>query len=428
MTIQRKSLVCKRKLPTATAFENRMQIFGPKNERPDFNDRSMIIIEDGVPKRVVRHSQYAEEIVLEHTDDFLGSIQVLRIELTQAHRDLLETIFTYWEHNGGYHEGREVSYEFTRAQLLKRLGKTDCVQNYQWLELMFQDLRDVVLRAMVVNQRTKDKRRTLWADFGILNSYEYVTTDFGDSKQTVYTVTFNATYLNMFHYGISLWYPDFVPLITAQTYGPMKALIRYCFANAFVGRGEEDGERQGIPLEDLFARINITPEKQSASYVSHLKAKFKNEEVITRLWDYFRIKVVWEGNRCEVSYDKKELDAAFPRGVTQLNLAQRAQPRIKPRQLTSQKSAEDIEAMPKPKSKAKTKAKTNRLSDIEKADQILATAIAKTANRPKTYDVMSMEEINALPRTERELMDMGYGMKSERDYILYAQKIGRKLP
>lgn len=325
-----------RKLPTATVFENRMKIYTPRNERPLLNN--MYEDEYGI-----------KSFIMEHTDRYLGTVKVNGVELTQMHRDVVETILSQFEYKGEYIEGKSLSYKFTRYSLLKVLNRTDSMANYQWLENILNDLKNVSLDVVVKDFANKDKQQrarvVLQGTFNILSGLwtEKVKEPY---PERTFEVTFSHDYLHLFHFGMSVWYHHHVAGICQQPYGFIKDMIRYCLTSSF--RGEK---KLRMKFEDLLEKIGITAESKGQDYISKLKGLLKPvidaktgesqpSDITKVLLDKFCIEVYWEGRQCEISYDKADMDKAFPNTVfvKHLNKDESVPAQVKCRDLTRKKA------------------------------------------------------------------------------------------
>lgn len=358
-------------LPTATAVENRMQIFSPQAARPSSNNRQLQQYED---EKGMKHWGDGRGFNKEFFDPNLGMVWVRRVELTQAHKDLLETIFTNYQHDGTFFEGKRIQYQLSRYDLLKKLGKENTKQNYDWLNHMFEDLKDVELTvylrdlAAKINPNVKNPkpRYKYYFEFGILDGYGKTRPD--EKGDVGFFLSFSPDYADLIYCGISLFYSEKVKAIVKKSNGVVKAIIRFCLANQFVPKQpiEKVFSKVGITTDDLkpepeltleekmiirwermqsrmmLAQFKPTPEipkprTYTPKQISTLKALFKpvinsqtgeheDNEIVRELREKLCIHITWEGSKCFIAYQKSELDAQTPNAITFYNPIK---PRIK---------------------------------------------------------------------------------------------------
>ena len=193
-------------------------------------------------------------------EDYIGQLHVSKVELTQAHKDILETLFTHFpvRNLSIVKDMPEQVVNFSFDQLLRKLGKASNPNNYCWLLNALDDLRSVSITLTLVDSRPNQNGKVRFEaeEFSVLNSIkiggEYFpclkskeSTETYLSKHTSFVdceLNFSRQFSSLLKKDILLEYSALVPEIVKLPQGFMKALVRHCYGHEW---------KKGAPFDGL---------------------------------------------------------------------------------------------------------------------------------------------------------------------------------
>lgn len=276
-------------------------------------------------------NRFTRRQVLSYTqwtcEDYIGQLHVSKVELTQAHKDIMETLFTNFpiQNLSIVKDMPEHIIQFSFDQLLRKLGKESNPNNYCWLLNALDDLRSVSITLTLVDARENSKGKVYFEaeEFSVLNSIKIggetfpflkrnETTETYLSKCTSFVnceLNFSRQFSNLLRKDMLLEYGELVPKIVELPKGFMKALVRHCYGHEW---------KKGAAFDELLKKyLQFHHDASSRTLQKELcnaRKFFKpNEDGIPSQWtthfyDVFGIELYWENKKLFIKWSKEKLD------------------------------------------------------------------------------------------------------------------------
>lgn len=337
MTIQRKSLVRKQKLPISSAHQSRLPLYAPYDKIPE--SQYPLVVRGKTLKMVSSK----------------GEIWCEGGRLGQVHRDIMDILCTFNEEFGGVSKYDEdgnwltQSFEFNPytflAKYLKLRGLNDKdlgETNRKWLMDKFYEMLKC---SIFMDSKGNPEIAKLFGGWGkaafvVLQSVldGRVSQDVDDDK---IRVSFGDLFIKMYTVDTAIHSERMTTEIVGLPNAQVKALVRFCLSS---------GSRNFVvnqTLQQTFSDLGL-PMEGLQEY--RLRKMFTDPQIINILWEKFCIQI-WLSeikNEFLVGFNPRDLDGKVWTDNSMVE-QYRESVKIKPRLLTSEKN----------KAFTKTNVKTN---------------------------------------------------------------------
>jgi hypothetical protein len=146
-----------------------------------------------------------------------GKAEIRNVLLTQTHKDILDCILTH-AHNPVVLDKGGIALYFYLNDILKQYGAKG--RNTNWLKEKLDDLADVRLKYFRTVGNDDD-----FSDFHIFAKSSY------SSKEKMYCVILDQTYVKLYETGLSLNYEAMLPQLLNLKSPILKAICRFFFTH-----------------------------------------------------------------------------------------------------------------------------------------------------------------------------------------------------
>lgn len=385
-------------------------------------------------------NRFTRRQVLSYTqwtcEDYIGQLHVSKVELTQAHKDIMETLFTNFpiQNLSIVKDMPEHIIQFSFDQLLRKLGKESNPNNYCWLLNALDDLRSVSITLTLVDARENSKGKVYFEaeEFSVLNSIKIGSETFPFLKRNETTeaylskcksfvnceLNFSRQFSNLLRKDMLLEYGDLVPKIVELPKGFMKALVRHCYGHEW---------KKGAAFDELLKKyLQFHHDANSRTLQKELcnaRKFFKSDENgtaakwTTHFYDVFGIELYWENKKLFVKWSKEKLDERNKAEDTKIQVRRIGQWNG-PMQLTNEsdkpKRRELIQLKKRPKTKKSAvvniKSNGRPISELQaelamvKKDYQLFKNEVKADFKDEGRSTMTLQENNKANEFERYLL------------------------
>lgn len=300
-------------LATSTVSQNVLGLFSAANHIKD-------------PQKYANSRKALREVAWE-CQDHIGQLKVMQIELTQAHKDVMEMLFKHFPYkNDAVVEGyTEYLIRFSFDKLLRRLGKASNPNNYCWLLNVLSDLRDVSITLTLVDTHKNSDGKVRYQQnfFGILNEIQ-ISGEIYPSFRTKERVEkflatkpsfadcairFSRQFSSLLKTDILLQYDSLVDEIVTLPQGFMKALVRHCYGHEW---------KKNLSFDDLLLKylqfhIEANPRTLQVELCNARKFFKPSTDGSESKWtthfrQVFGIDLHWNNKKLFVSWSKQNFD------------------------------------------------------------------------------------------------------------------------
>ncbi len=193
--------------PTSTVSQSRVPIFAPVTRK--------------APNKVSRGN------VTFKTS--WGTCTIQDCQLTQVHRDFIDSILTYHD-NITRHDTGDITYYVKPYAIMKKMGWSR--PNTTWFNKIIEELRTTTLHLHELSWRIT---------VGIVIRHKYISSYINQNsskfgQEMPYAVQFSSEFLKIFQLETRVHYPRLLDSVLAIESPLIRALVRYCFThnNVFI--------------------------------------------------------------------------------------------------------------------------------------------------------------------------------------------------